>query len=69
MCKGIVEDDYYDYVVLCDVINYNGNQVTRIDDYDYSLTYPCYGGYHFIDYVQQNNEYSYDDNGNLTHED
>ena len=45
----------------------DANRPTRIDDYDNSLTYPCYGGYHFIDYVQQNNEHAYYHNDNMTH--
>ncbi len=63
---GLVEDDYFDIVDIPEDISYNGNQVTRIDDDDYSLSYPYNSGYHFIDYVQQNNEYTYDQNGNMT---
>ena len=65
---GVVDKDLdlYDFVDYPSLINYDGNQVTRIDDNDFSLTYPYNGGYHFIDYVQQNNEYVYDKNGNMT---
>ena len=65
---GVVDKDLdlYDFVDYPSLINYDGNQVTRIDDNDFSLTYPYNGGYYFIDYVQQNNEYVYDQNGNLT---
>ena len=58
-------DDLYDFVDYPE-ITYNGNRPTRIDDNDYSLTYPYNGGYHFIDYVQQDGEYLYDQNGNMT---
>lgn len=63
---GVVDKtlDLYDTVDY-PTITYSGNQPTRIDDQDYSLTYPYNGGYHFIDYVQQNSEYTYDDNGNM----
>ena len=62
-------DDLYDFVDYPNLINYDGNQVTRIDDQDFTLNFPYNGGYHFIDYAQQNNEYTYDYNGNMTHED
>ena len=62
----IKADDLYDFVDYPSLINYDGNQVTRIDDQDFTLNFPYNGGYHFIDYVQQNNEYTYDKNGNLT---
>ena len=63
---GVVDKslDLYDTVDY-PTITYSGNRPTRIDDQDYSLTYPYNGGYHFIDYVQQNSEYTYDDNGNM----
>ena len=59
-------DDLYDFVDYPNLINYDGNQVTRIDDQDFTLNFPYNSGYHFIDYVQQNNEYTYDKNGNMT---
>ncbi|MBQ9215272.1 MAG: hypothetical protein IJ159_00780 [Prevotella sp.] len=62
--NGYIEDFYS--TVDSPYFTYNGNQPTRIDDSDYSLTFPYNNGYHFIDYVQQNDEYTYDDNGNMT---
>ncbi len=46
-------------------ITYDGNRPSRIDDIEYPLNYPHKGGYHFIDF-QQNNEYTYDLNGNMS---
>ena len=64
---GVVDKslDLYDFVDY-PVITYDGNRPSRIDDIEYPLNYPYNGGYHFIDYAQQNNEYTYDRNGNLT---
>ncbi len=43
---------------------YNGNQVTKIED---AVTDPTYNGvFNFMDGASQNNEYTYDENGNLT---
>ena len=63
---GLVEDDYYGIVDIPEDISYNCNQMTRIDDIEYPLNYPYNGGYHFIDYAQQNDEYTYDRNGNMS---
>ena len=63
--NGHIENNLYDLVDI-PYFTYDGNQPTRIDDEDWSLTFPYNGGYHFIDYVQQNNEYAYDKNGNMT---
>ena len=43
---------------------YNGNQVTKIED---AVTDPTYNGvFNFMDGASQDNEYAYDENGNLT---
>ena len=67
---GVVDKDLdlYDYVDYPE-ITYSGNRPSRIDDIEYPLNYPYNGGYHFIDYAQQNDEYTYDKNGNMTHDD
>ena len=63
--NGHIENYLYDLVDI-PYFTYDGNHPTRIDDEDWSLTFPYNGGYHFIDYVQQADEYEYDKNGNMT---
>jgi len=43
---------------------YNGNQLTRVDDATTATSYT--GGTNFINGANTNNEYTYDQNGNLT---
>ncbi len=43
---------------------YNGNQLTRVDDAVTATSYT--GGTNFINGASTNNEYTYDQNGNLT---
>ena len=43
---------------------YNGNKVTRVDDATTATSYT--GGTNFINGASTNNEYTYDNNGNLT---
>jgi RHS repeat-associated protein len=62
---GYISPGTYDHVDMPE-LTFNGNQMTRVDDYDHVLYYPYNGSFHFVDAASQDNEYTYDQNGNMT---
>lgn len=61
--RGLQDDNSYDYIDDL-AFTYNGNLVTRVDDYEEDPTYT--GAFNFVDGSSTSNEYQYDGNGNMT---
>ena len=63
--SGYIEDVVNNHIDIPE-LTLDGNRMTRVDDYDHVLNYPYNKGSHFVDYASQDNEYTYDQNGNMT---
>ena len=62
---GYISEGSYNHIDMPE-LTLNGNQMTRVDDYDHVLYYPYNKSFHFVDAASQDNEYTYDQNGNMT---
>ena len=63
--SGYIEDVVNNHIDIPE-LTLDGNRMTRVDDYDHVLYYPYNKSFHFVDAASQDNEYTYDQNGNMT---